>query len=343
MNPDLLKLSDPDQTLVGSSPVDFLRRVGRTAVLYQRGLHRGPRRAVCTLLHGNEPSGLRAVWDWLKSEELPYADTIFVIGNVLAALEPPGFSYRHFAHERDMNRCFFRPFHDELGRTCEQILHELHSFRPKCLVDIHNTSGAGPAFAVITEHTAQHEALVTDFCEKMIVADISLGSLMEAGEDICPTVTIECGGALDNYADGVATQGLKAYLRAPDPVVLNATDIPLETLHNPLRVELNSPYEISYGEGPGASAVVIRYDVESLNFGITGVNERLGWLGADGLLALSARTTTGQEVISDMFMVGPNNELLTLRSLKLFMATSDPAAAAGDCLFYVVRTDNQPW
>jgi hypothetical protein len=226
---------------------------------------------------------------------------------------------------------------------CRQILGALDAFRPQCLIDIHNTSGTGPAFAVTTDHTPQHEALVTNFCEKMIVTDIRLGSLMEAGEAICPTVTIECGGAIDTYADGVAAQGLKAYLRSPDPLVLNATDIPMETLRNPVRVELKPPFGIAYGDGPGASGVVLRNVVERYIFGTARVNERLGWLGPEGLQALTAQTSNGREVLAELFTVGVDNELLTARALKLFMVTSHPAAAIGDCLFYAVRADNEPW
>lgn len=343
MNVDLLTVPAPDRALIGDSATDFLRRLDPTAIVYQRGRKRGPRRAVVTLLHGNEPSGVRALWDWFASEELPFADTIFILGNVAAALAAPGFALRHFDHERDMNRCFFEPFDDRQGLRCRQILDALDAFRPQCLIDIHNTSGTGPAFAVTTDHTPQHEALVTNFCEKMIITDIRLGSLMEAGEAICPTVTIECGGAIDTYADGVAVQGLKAYLRSPDPLVVTATDIPMETLHYPVRVELKPPFGIAYGDGPGGSGVVLRDDVERFNFGTTGVNEQLGWLGPEGLQALTAQTSNGREVLTDLFTIGTDNELLTARSLKLFMVTSHPAAAVGDCLFYAVRADNEPW
>ena len=49
-------------------------------------------RVATTLLHGNEPSGLRAFLAWLRTGAVPAVDTRLIVAGVEAALAPPGFA-----------------------------------------------------------------------------------------------------------------------------------------------------------------------------------------------------------------------------------------------------------
>lgn len=65
----------------------------------------------------------------------------------------------------------------------------------------------------------------------------------------------------------------------------------------------------------------------------------LGWLGAAGLSALTARDSRGNDQLRANFRQHRGDReilLLPRRPLKLFMATPDPTIAMSDCLFYLV-------
>jgi hypothetical protein len=329
--------------LAGGGVGAFLERLGGPAALHQPG-GPGPRRAVATLLHGNEPSGVRAVHRWLASGRAPAGDTLFLIGNVRAAVEAPGFAFRHLPDERDLNRCFGGGAEgggDAQGAVAAGLLAALDRFAPACLLDVHNTTGAGPPFGVAVAHGPAHEALVGRFAPRLVVTELRLGALMEAGEARCPTVTIECGGAGDELADSVAWHGLEATLTAEDPRD-GPADLPVELLRGSVRVELVPGGTITYGDGPGPTDVTVRADVTRLNFGVIACDEPLGWLGPRGLEALRVRTADGREV-RDRVLRAEGRRLFPAVPLRLFMATADPIAAAGDCLFYAVSGDDRPF
>ena len=69
----------------------------------------------------------------------------------------------------------------------------LDYFRPASLIDIHNTSGKGPAFAVSISGDHIHIGLAALFTHQMIITDIRLGAIMELSSARMPIVTIECG------------------------------------------------------------------------------------------------------------------------------------------------------
>jgi hypothetical protein len=69
-------------------------------------------RVVSGMLHGNEPSGLRAIFGALRSGELFATDTLFFVGAVDAARAAPRHSHRMLPGRRDLNRCFRPPFAD---------------------------------------------------------------------------------------------------------------------------------------------------------------------------------------------------------------------------------------
>ncbi|MEO1061332.1 MAG: succinylglutamate desuccinylase/aspartoacylase family protein [Actinomycetota bacterium] len=343
MTGSLAVLEHEPTELLGGSVHEFLRALGGPTAFVQRGRHRGPRRVLATLLHGDEPSGMRALWTWLRSGAVPFADTLFIVGNVEAAIAGPGFTYRHLDGEPDLNRCFAPPFTGRWGAVCRSMLDVIADFDPACLIDVHNTTGVGPAFGVTPQHSTEHEALMTGFSEKLIVSGIRLGALMEAANEICPSVTVECGGAIDTYADGVAEQGIELFLNAPDPLAAPDRDLPMELLQHPVRVELQPSHTIGFGDGPGGADVVLVRDVERFNFGVVSADRHLGWLGDSGLGALRAMSVDGRDVIADVLSCDGNGVLRPARKLQLFMVTTKPQAARGDCLFYAIRADHVRW
>lgn len=328
---------DPDPEVAGESIVDFLHSLHGPTHIHLTGEDSSRCRAAVTLLHGNEPSGLYAVYQTLKQEIEPAVDIHLFIASVDAALQAPGFIYRMLPHHKDLNRCFKAPYGDtEQDLLAQCLIEKLEQLNPECVIDIHNTSGSSPSFGVTTFMDSRHDALVSLFTHRMIITDLSLGSLMEISETMMPTVTIECGGAQDNESHLMATEGLFKYISYEDVLSIGHTDMSLEFFHNPLRLELVEGSDIAFGDHCLMhDGVTLLPDLENHNFGLVDSKVKLGFVSGELADNLTAKDNSEQERLFDYFELR-NGELYPSQTLKLFMVTSNPEIARKDCLFYFV-------
>jgi hypothetical protein len=179
---------------------------------------------------------------------------------------------------RDLNRCFKPPFDDAQGVLAEEILEILRLHVPEAVVDMHNTSGSGPAFGVCTFMDRQHEALVSLFTQRLIISSLGLGALMEISEDASPTVTVEVGGRLDDEAHELAYEGLCRYFQARTVLAHeDDTDWGLDLLRNPIRLELLEHVTLTYADGRIAV-------IKNSRRAVYGYDQRVEVLGSEGLL-----------------------------------------------------------
>lgn len=331
---ELVALEHLDRSLLGPDPETFVRALGRPSLFRLPGHDRSRVRALSTLLHGNEFSGIRALHRYLVSGQTPATDVVVFIGAVAAALEPPVFSHRAAPGQPDLNRCFQPPFAGLAGRIAERALSLLLGARPEALVDLHNTSGSSPPYGVVTGQDPAREALTALFAQHLVVTDQRLGTLLEATEDDFPTIVIECGQAGDPAADEVAVRGLAEYLGRES---LWNVAAPLDVLRHPVRVELDKGARIAFDSAPVADVdLTLRPDADKHNFSVVDADYVLGWLGPRGLDVLRARDGAGRERTRELFH-DRDGHLTTACRLKPLMVTTDPHIASFDCLFYLVE------
>lgn len=328
---------NPSPDDIGDNFNAFLHKLAGPTHIHVEGKNSARCRAVTTLLHGNEPSGLQGVFNILKSGKQPVVDMHYFILSVDAAKQAPGFIYRMLPHHKDLNRCFRSPFSDnEQDQLALELLQNLIALAPECLIDIHNTSGSSPAFGVTTFMDIRHNALVSLFTHRMIVTDLALGSLMEISEAFFPTVTIECGGSLDTESAQLATDGLLHYTTLDDVLTDSHNDLILEYFHNPIRLELCEGSDIAYGDHClFEDGVTLLPDVEVHNFGVVQPDCQLGFVSGALNATLSAKDIAGNERVADFFQL-QDGRLHPACPLKLFMVTTNPEIARKDCLFYFV-------
>ncbi|MAR91566.1 MAG: succinylglutamate desuccinylase [Pseudomonadales bacterium] len=330
---------NPAPDSLGHTVEEFLQILAGPALIHVPGRDRQRKRALCTLLHGNEPSGTRALFRWLQQQPQPAVDLLCFIGSVHTALTEPPFFHRHLPGERDLNRCFRPPFEDRQGRLAKAILDILQEMEPESLIDIHNTSGMGPSFAVAMKQDPEHEALASLFTERMLVTGLRLGALFEYSERNVPTVTIECGGAQDPRADEIAYEGLLRYVDAAEVLKPFRADWQMEVLYEPVRLELSEDAAITYSEAEDVYAdITLPPDVERHNFGRVAPDQPLGWVKPGSWDKLKITNPAGEDVKSQVIRL-QGNRLYPAQPLKLFMITTNASIAKSDCLFYAV-TDN---
>jgi len=330
----LHQLDYPAADSLPDEPLRWLDQLPGATLIRQRGQQPGPARVICTLLHGNELSGVKALHRWIKSGMTPRFDTLFLVVGVRVSLSEPRYSLRQIPGERDMNRCFLPPFEDRPGLLAEQILAMLRAECPESLLDIHNTSGDSPAFGVATHEDPAHEALLSLFASHLVVTDLRLGAIMELSDRHCPIVTIECGGLTDPKADEVAWMGLQRYLLEED-VLTPRAGLQIDLYHHPVRLELRADCVLAVANQPVLGAhLTIPKDLDRYNFGVVEQGLPIGWVASEqSLQRLKLHNKEGEDMMAHYFRCC-GNHLVTAQRLKLFMVTTNPTIAASDCLLY---------
>ncbi len=329
-------IDDPAPDSIAETPLAFLRQLKGPTLIRIRGQDSSRCRAVVTLLHGNEPSGVRALHRLLAEGMVPRTNLLVFIVSIHTALTLPLFSYRQLPDERDMNRCFMPPYDDWQGRLAADIRDHLSAAAPEAVLDIHNTSGDGPCFAVCTETDPVFRDLASLFTHRLVITDIRLGALMETAHPGHPVITIECGGSGQTHAHEIALSGLRRFVEI-DQLFGIARELDMDIYHHPVRLELRGGARITYADQPDSAAdITLPVHIDRNNFGVATPDLPLAWLGEDGLKPLRLSNSSGEFSLEEFFTVR-DNRLYPAQTLKLFMVTTDPRIASSDCLLYAVR------
>lgn len=342
MNESFTHLENPHISNIPADGIDWLKQLGGPTSLWLSGRDANRTRAVVTLLHGNEPSGVMAIHRLLREGVMPQTNLLLVLVSVEAALLEPVFRYRAYPQERDMNRSFNPPYSDSAGRIAKQVLKLLDEYQPEAVLDVHNTSGKSPSFAVSTEQNWPHEALAAMFTERMVITELRMGSLMEQTQPQMPVVTIECGGAQEQAAHDLAYSGLKRFMTAQTLFdVEHGMD--MDIYHDPVRLELEEGLQLAFASAPvlGVDMTMLE-QVDQFNFSLVPPGTLLGWVkGAHVLEHLRVADARGNNRFDQFFEVC-GNRLQTNVAQKLFMVTTRPDIALSDCLLYsAVESDHE--
>lgn len=332
----LATIERPTGAALGATADAWLERLGGPTLVRVPGRDSSRCRAVVTLLHGNEPSGVRALHAWLASGVVPAVDALLLVAAVAAARRPPGFAHRTLPGTRDLNRCFRPPFEGDEGTLAAATLAALRATRPEALIDLHNNSGHNPPYGVGVALDNARLALTALFATRFVHSTIRLGALTETTVDL-NAVTIECGRAGDPAADAVARAGLDRFLGAESLGLDAAPPCALTVLTDPVRVAVRPGIRIAFGELPvGGADLTLRGDVDRHNFEVLLPGVPVGWLADGAPWPLDARGADGDDVSRDYFVTdGPL--LVTRRAMVPIMMTTSVDAALADCLFYAAH------
>ncbi len=311
----------------------FLRSLDGLTVIDVEGNDTSKWRVVTTLIHGNEPSGLIASHLWLKSHEIPETNVRIVICNPEAAKTKPFFTNRFVEHSDDLNRFF--SYKDEpsppVAIRAHAILKLVREVRPEGIIDMHNTSGASPAFSVAVSADKPFLKLAELFADSLILTQLNVGAIMEQSFE-APIVTIECGGANDNSSHQVASNGLHSFFHLKN--LFDDRKPNIKVRKHPIRVELTADASVGFSHHRLTTTdITLRADIEELNKGVTPAGEFIGWCEPDDSLQLEAIDENGKNRI-DSIIEKRNNCLFTKSEMHLFMVTTVPEIATKDCLFY---------
>jgi len=329
----LQHLYNPKVNDIGNDHLEFIASMAGPTVIHLTGEDPSRCRVLVTLLHANEPSGFKAIHRLLAQQVTPKTSFKIIIASVIAARTEPVFTHRMLAGQRDLNRCFAAndvaaAQQDSQGKLALAMTEFIQQVQPEAIIDLHNTSGSGPAFCVSVTEQIQHQALATLFVPRLIKTDIRLGAIMECDFG-CPIITVEAGGSQDAAADEAAYHGVRRFMCEDNVFAIQQS---VDIIRQPRRLEIKPDVSIGYSDTPNPMQhITMRQDIEKLNFGVTAGNQLLGWINQGNLEQL--RLDNEHYDIHDFFVLDQGN-LMTRQALQLFMVTTRPDIAKSDCLFY---------
>jgi succinylglutamate desuccinylase len=290
---------------------------------------------VSVLQHGNEISGWDAVRRLLKGrylrDPLPRSLILF-IANVRAASR----RQRKLTDQPDFNRCWpgsdtgSTPWHQMFA----DITRHVRELRPMASIDIHNNSGENPHYAAVNYIAPQSLRLASMFSRTVIYFTRPRGVQSMAFGRFCPAVTLECGPP--HRLDG--TDHAMAYL----DTVLNLEQIPDEP-PTPENLELyemvatvNIASDRSFSFIKDGSSLILRSDLDRLNFEEMPPGTRLGHVNGNPELPLVAITHDGRDVSGEWFSVR-DGDIVTNRPLMPAMLTTEERIIRQDCLCHLME------
>lgn len=334
-------LDNPETFSVKADYMQFLLSISGPTVIDISGLDQTRTRVITTLIHGNEPSGLMAIHRWitnLSATQRPVTNLRFIICSPEAAAKSPHFSHRFLDDGKDLNRCFSSTQTDGYYLRAQYIKDAINEVSPEAVFDIHNTSGIGPAFAVVTEKSELALSYTSLFCHSLILSDIKLGALMEQDFD-CQVITIECGGANDQQSHEVAYEGI-CHIAQIENIGQCHHIRDVDVFLKPLRLQLSTDIELNYAKvDEGYPGVTLLEDIEQINFSTFRKGHMLGWVDSKGLDNFKVMTPKGNNVTDEYFALR-GNQVISKIDLDIFMATRIEKIAKSDCILYLVPHKN---
>jgi succinylglutamate desuccinylase/aspartoacylase family protein len=333
LNSRLYQFSNIERKNIPHNLLEFLRCLKGLTVFDIDGYDPSRTRVITTLIHGNEPSGFIACHLWLLNGDIPQTNVRIIFCNPEAAKIRPFFTNRYIENSDDLNRFFAETSPPcAVKNRATHVMKLIEQVKPEAIVDVHNTSGSSPAFAVSVSESPAHCQLVSLFTNQLILTELNVGAIME--QSFCaPIITIECGGANDNSSHDIALKGLTKFVGRAS---LFDTKVPeIKILKHPVRVTMIGDASVGFSNHRLATtSITLRADIEQLNKETTQADEFIGWYDPEQSFPVTAIDKQGNEQILALFELR-HGCIFTKQKMHLFMVTTIPEIATKDCLFYV--------
>ena len=328
-------MSDSELRVLSSLPDGFLDCGSRNlykilngpTLIHLSGSRPGPPVFICTLLHGNETTGIASVQNLLHHYGgCPPRPVSIFIGNVSAARH----GERYLPEQPDYNRIWSGGLgHEYL--MAQRVLNQMKELDVSACIDIHNNTGRNPHYAIIATRETPHLALARGFSDRVVYATYPDTSCSAAFSKLCPSITIEAGVVGD--ASGV--DHVARFLRAcMETDVWREKDIRnFDLFHTVAVVRIKNTCSIGLlGEDTDLELLP---DVDRLNFSMLHPGTKLG-VTRNGGSCLKLETDDPNRVLSD-YLTTIDGELRTVKTIMPAMLTTDCDIIRMDCLCYLME------
>lgn len=288
---------------------------------------------ICTLLHGNETTGLYALQSLLKKysdKPLPRALSIF-IGNISAAKN----KQRHLDNQHDYNRIWpGSHFSDSPEKDMMQIVTNImQKKKPFASIDIHNNTGKNPHYGCINILNPHCLELASKFSDIAVYFTSPKGVQSSAFADFCPSIVLECGQAGNKSGEIHAFGFLDSILKL-DKFSSQGNDLKL--YHTIARVLI--PKTISLADAPDNTTydLFLNRALEERNFCTIEPGTVFATVGSDKE-TLAIVNNESNEDIANEYLTLKNKQLVFIKPVTLSMYTTNEQAIRQDCACYFME------
>ncbi len=286
---------------------------------------------ICTLLHGNETTGLYAIQQLLgeyAAKELPRSLSIF-IGNIKAAEA----GVRRLDEQVDYNRVWPGTHQHYLAEAhmMKQITEIMEQKQVWASIDLHNNTGKNPHYACINKLDKEFLVLADLFSKTLVYFTTPVGVQSAAFAKICPSVTLECGLSGDSSGIDHVYQYLQTVLELEDlnqPLEAN-----LNLFHTVARVKIPEGYSFGFEDD---ATINLLPEIENYNFRELEKGTAIARVEPDSSAFLQAFDDDEREVGRDFFEY-ENDEILIKKPIMPAMLTMNTQVIRQDCLCYLME------
>jgi len=289
---------------------------------------------ICTLLHGNETTGLYAVQRLLKkyqNQPLPRAISLF-IGNIAAAKD----DQRRLDSQDDYNRIWPGSHHDDSPEKdmMQIVTNIMEKKKPFASIDIHNNTGKNPHYGCINILNPHVLVLTSKFSNIAVYFTDPKGVQSSAFSDFCPAVVLECGQASDKSGEDHAFTYLETILEMGDLSSHDSNNLKL--YHTIARVTVPKTVSMISSEHGSAADLNLNVLLEDKNFHQIEVGTEFATINSqkDKLIVVNSES---HEDITEEYLSRDNNRLSFKKPVTLAMFTTSERAIRQDCVCYFME------
>jgi succinylglutamate desuccinylase len=285
---------------------------------------------ICTLLHGDETTGLYAIQRLLKkyrNKALPRAISLFV-GNTSAARE----NQRRLPNQDDYNRIWPGSHHNDSAEKdmMQTVTNIMQRKKPFASIDIHNNTGKNPHYGCINILNPHGLVLASKFSNIAVYFTDPKGVQSSAFSDFCPSVVLECGQAKDRSGEDHALSYLETILQMDDLSSQNSANLKL--YHTIARVMV--PETISIGDN--SEELCLNSQLDDKNFHQIPVGTEFASVNTDKEKPIIVSSESHEDV-TDEYIERDSNKLLLKKQITLAMFTTNIRAIRQDCVCYLME------
>ena len=329
------EIDDYPQALLNCEPGDLYRLLGKPTLIHLEGEHPEPL-FICTLLHGNETTGVYALQHLLKKYRqgrLPRSVSIF-IGNVEAAAE----NQRRLDRQADYNRIWPGTHEHFLAEAhaMQQVTDSMAERKVFASIDIHNNTGRNPHYGCINKLDHRYLALAGMFSNTVVYFTTPKGVQSAAFAELCPAVTLECG----QPGEAAGVDHAVRYLDS----ALNLESIPeqvsdhINLYHTVARVTIPDGYSFGFSDD---ATINLLPEIEMYNFVDLQPGTAIARIEPDSSAFLEAWGEDDREVGREFFEYHENSIVLR-KHVMPSMLTTNTTVIRQDCLCYLMERISIP-
>ncbi|MGR9088089.1 MAG: M14 family metallopeptidase [Gammaproteobacteria bacterium] len=294
---------------------------------------------VSVLLHGNEPTGFKAIQQLLIKyidRELPRSIALF-IGNIAAARH----NVRRLDSQPDYNRIWPGTELPDCRETAMTgaIVSIMKQRKVFASVDIHNNTGLNPHYACINRLDNRFLQLASLFGRLIVHFTHPKGVQSAAFAELCPSVTLECGRPEHQHGVEHALEFLESCLRMNEFPEYRVHPQDIDLFHTVAQVKIADNVRFSFGQVD--ADLLLNEDIERMNFTEITPGTVLGTTRNHGQCPLVAQDENGNNV-TDFFFRLNNSDLQIIRPAMPSMLTLDERVIRQDCLCYLMERIHSP-